>query len=46
LFVGPGIARGAVLDRVVQQVDVAPTIGRLMGFTSDHAEGRVLEAIA
>lgn len=43
LLVGPDIARGAVVDRVVQQVDIAPTIGRLLGCRTSHTEGRVLE---
>jgi hypothetical protein len=47
LVIGPGIARGAVVDRVVEQVAVAPTVGRIMGLRTDHAEGSVLqEALA
>ena len=45
LFVGPGVKAGQVVDRVTQQVDVAPTIGRLMGFKAAHAEGRILEEV-
>jgi len=43
LLLGTGIARGVVADRTVRQVDVAPTIGQLMGFRTEHAEGTVLE---
>ena len=43
LLMGAGIARGRVVDKEVQQIDIAPTVGRLMGFRVDHAEGRVLE---
>ena len=43
LLLGTGIARGVVVDRIVRQVDVAPTIGQLMGFRTEHAEGKVLE---
>ncbi|MBL9127683.1 MAG: hypothetical protein JNL97_08550 [Verrucomicrobiales bacterium] len=43
LVFGPGVRRGQIVDRVVRQVDVAPTIGRLMRFGTEHAEGRVLE---
>lgn len=43
LLVGPGIARGQVVDTKVHQVDIAPTIGHVMGFKADQAEGQVLE---
>ena len=43
LVLGSGIRGGQVVDREVRQIDVAPTIGRWMGFRTDHAEGRVLE---
>jgi len=43
LLMGAGIARGQVVDKEVRQVDIAPTVGRLMGFRTEHAEGRVLE---
>lgn len=43
LIQGPGIARGTVVDKVVRQVDIAPTVAAVMGFRAEHAEGRVLE---
>ena len=43
LIAGPGVARGQVVDRIVDQTQLAGTIGRLMGFTAEHAEGRLLE---
>jgi hypothetical protein len=43
MLVGPGIARGVVVDRLVQQVDVAPTVGHVCGFKTPHSEGHVLE---
>ncbi|MDA0837655.1 MAG: hypothetical protein O2857_07725 [Planctomycetota bacterium] len=46
LFIGPGFKPGQIVDRVVQQVDVAQTIGHAMGFKCEFAEGKVLsEAI-
>lgn len=45
LLVGPGIDRGRVVDRPVEQIEIAPTIGQLMGFKTAHAEGRVLEEV-
>ncbi len=47
LFFGPGVPTNQVVDRTVQQIDVAPTIGQLMGFKTPFAEGKVLpEAIS
>ncbi len=47
LVFGPGIARGDVVDRAVDQISVAATIGRVMGFETEVAEGPVLaEAFA
>ena len=43
LFLGPGVPRGQVVDRVVSQVQVAATVGRFMGFPTPFAEGAVLE---
>ena len=43
LILGPGIRRGVVVDRHVEHISVASTIGQLMGFKTHHAEGRVLE---
>jgi hypothetical protein len=43
LITGPGVARGQVVDRMVDQTQLAGTIARLMGFTAEHAEGRLLE---
>ena len=47
LVFGPGIARGDVVDRPVDQIDIAATVGRVMGFETEVAEGSVLaEAFA
>lgn len=43
LLVGPGIAKGQVVDRQTDQSSVAATVGRLMNFATPHAEGPVLE---
>jgi hypothetical protein len=43
LMVGPGIRGGQVVDREVQQADIAGTVGRVMGFETPFAEGGVLE---
>lgn len=41
----PGIAHGRVVDRVVNQAQVAATIGRIMGFTAEHSEGEPLAEV-
>lgn len=47
LLVGPGIARGQTADRVADQSQVAATVGAIMGFTAEFAEGSALaEAFA
>jgi hypothetical protein len=42
LIVGPDANRGAVVDRRVLQIDIAPTVGELLGFQTPLAEGGVL----
>jgi hypothetical protein len=44
LLFGPGIARNQVVDRRVDQISVARTIGQVMRFPAKFAEGPVLEA--
>jgi hypothetical protein len=36
---GPGIERGKLIDRTVDQTAIAPSIAALMGFRADRAEG-------
>ncbi|MEM7190343.1 MAG: hypothetical protein AAF439_12090, partial [Pseudomonadota bacterium] len=45
LVFGPGITRGRVLDKRVDQSSIAATIGAIMGFDAGRAEGRVLDEI-
>ena len=47
LLAGPGIARGAMVDKLADQTQVAATVAHFMKFKAGHAEPRVLaEAIA
>ena len=47
LLVGPGVPRGTTVDKPVDQISIAGTIGKLMGFPTSYAESRILqEAIA
>lgn len=45
LVFGPGIARGQVVDRTVEQISVASTIGAVMNVGMEHTEGPVLEEV-
>jgi len=40
---GSGIERGRIVDRPTQQIQIAATVGQLMGFQTSFAEGNVLE---
>lgn len=47
LLFGPGIAPGSVVDHRVDQTSIAATVGHIMGFKAELAEGPVLaEAFA
>lgn len=43
LVVGPGVDRARVVDKPVQQCDVARTVSALMGFKMPYSEGSALE---
>ena len=45
LFVGKGIRKNQIIERKVSQIDVAPTLAKLMGFKADYAEGNILEEV-
>ena len=45
LIVGPRIARGRTVDKLVDQSSIAPTIAALMGFKARRAEGRILDEV-
>lgn len=45
LVFGPGIVRGRVLDKAVDQTSIATTVAAVMGLTSFRGEGRALDEI-
>jgi hypothetical protein len=45
LFLGPGIARGKVIEREVQQISVASTIGRMTKTPTEFTEGPSLDEV-
>ncbi len=42
---GPGIRQGLVYDRPAQSVDLVPTIGSLMGFSTDFCQGQPIQEV-
>jgi len=40
---GSGIERGRIVDRPTEQIQIAATLGHLMGFQASFAEGNVIE---
>ena len=45
VMAGPGVAKGAVMDRRSDQSAIAPTIAALMGFRADRSEGDALASV-
>ena len=45
LFVGTGIAKGQVIDREVNQISIAGTVGHIIGTETAHTEGPVLDEV-
>lgn len=46
LAVGAGVPRGLLSERPIRTTDVAPTLGRILGFTLPPGEGRALTELA
>ena len=45
IALGPGIREGVVYDRAVDSLDLVPTIGSMMGFSTQLAKGRPITEI-
>ncbi|MGI8601822.1 MAG: sulfatase-like hydrolase/transferase [Verrucomicrobiales bacterium] len=45
LLLGPGIAKGAVVDKLADQSQIAATVGKMMGFQTRFTEGPILEDV-
>jgi hypothetical protein len=46
MVLGPGVRQGVVIDRPVESVDLAPTIGARLGFSARFSKGTPLTEIA
>ncbi len=45
LFLGPGVARGVVIDRPVHQIGIASTVGQFMKMPTDFTEAPALDEV-
>lgn len=45
MALGAGVREGVVYDRVVQPIDLVPTLGSLMGFTAGRAQGSLIREL-
>jgi len=45
LALGPGIRQNAVVDRPVDSLDLVPTLGSMMGFSTPFAKGKPLHEV-
>ena len=45
LFMGPGIAKGRIINDPVDQISVAGTIGQCMNLVTEHSESPALEQV-
>ena len=46
LALGPGVPRGLISERPIRTTDVAPTLGRVLGFTLPPGEGQAFRELA
>jgi arylsulfatase A-like enzyme len=44
LIVGPDTPKGEVDSTLWRQIDVAPTVGKLLGFTTPFSSGEVIRS--
>ena len=46
MAIGPGIREGVIYDRVVESVDLVPTLGAMLGFSPSFAQGKPISELA
>lgn len=46
MALGPGVRQGAFVERPVESLDLAPTLGALLGFSTPLVRGRALPEVA
>ena len=45
MVMGPGVREGVFVDRAVESIDLVPTVGKLLGFSTPLSEGSVLHEV-
>jgi arylsulfatase A-like enzyme len=45
MVMGPGIRQNVVVDRAVQSIDLVPTLGALLGFSTPLSQGKPLKEV-
>ena len=45
MTIGPGIREGVIYDRVVESVDLVPTLGAMLGFSPSFAQGKPISEL-
>ena len=45
MAIGPGIREGVIYDRVVESVDLVPTLGAMLGFSPSFAQGKPISEL-
>lgn len=45
MALGAGVRQGVVYDRAVQSVDLVPTLGGMMGFSTDQSQGKPISEL-
>jgi hypothetical protein len=45
MAIGPGIREGVIYDRVVESVDLVPTLGVMFGFSPSFAQGKSISEL-
>ena len=45
MVLGAGVREGVVYDRLVQPIDLVPTLGALMGFSARHSQGQLIREL-
>ncbi len=45
MAIGPGIREGVIYDRVVESVDLVPTLGAMFGFSPSFAQGKSISEL-
>jgi hypothetical protein len=46
MVLGPGVRQGAFVERPIDSIDLVPTVGKLLGFSTPLAQGGVLPEVS